>query len=238
MAISGINGNGSQVDQAKEAAASGPLTSGATGNQPMGKDAFLKLLVAQIRHQDPLKPMADTEFVAQLATFSGLEQQMTSNKLLELVATQQQGQANQGGIALVGKSVTVKGGTLSLAEGGFGAPVRYSLGSNAQEVTINIKDQTGNTVRTIEVGPKPAGASTLLWDGNNQTGTQQLPGAYSVSVTAKDADGNSIDVSQETSGIVKEVSFENGYSKVVLENGVTAPASELLRVGMAPVAGK
>jgi flagellar basal-body rod modification protein FlgD len=60
-----------------------------TGNDSLGKEDFLKLLVAQLTHQDPTNPMQDTEFVAQLATYSGLEQQMTMNKNLEtLIASQ------------------------------------------------------------------------------------------------------------------------------------------------------
>src|SRR5262245_43761270 len=100
--IKGNDGSGNA-----SALGSSPL-SGALGGQAMGKDAFLKLLVAQISHQDPLKPMADTEFVAQLAQFSALEQQMGTNKMLELVAVQQRGLANTADTALVGKSVTVK----------------------------------------------------------------------------------------------------------------------------------
>jgi flagellar basal-body rod modification protein FlgD len=60
-----------------------------TGNDTLGKEDFLKLLVAQLTHQDPTNPMQDTEFVAQLATYSGLEQQMTMNKNLETLITSQ-----------------------------------------------------------------------------------------------------------------------------------------------------
>src|SRR3954452_19030745 len=83
---------------------------GLTGdNKELGKDDFLKLLIAQMKHQDPLKPMDDTAFVSQLAQFSSLEQQTSTNKLLELVAQQQQGLANNTIVDLVGKTVTVKG---------------------------------------------------------------------------------------------------------------------------------
>jgi flagellar basal-body rod modification protein FlgD len=60
-----------------------------SGGDSLGKEDFLKLLVAQLTHQDPTNPMQDTEFVSQLATYSGLEQQMTMNKNLEsLIASQ------------------------------------------------------------------------------------------------------------------------------------------------------
>ena len=96
------------ISSSSTAASKDSPLSAATGNQAMGKDAFLKLLVAQIAHQDPLKPMDDTAYVAQLAQFSSLEQQTNSNKMLELLATQQQGLANTASLGLVGKNVTVQ----------------------------------------------------------------------------------------------------------------------------------
>src|SRR5882757_46909 len=156
-----------------------------TGDKALGKDDFLKLLIAQMKHQDPLKPMDDTSFVAQLAQFSSLEQQANANKLLELVATQQQGLANNTIIDLVGKGVTVRGDKVTYDGKGFGAPVRFTLASGASEVKVSIVDSTGQTVRTIDVGPKPAGFISAQWDGKNNLGTQQPAGAYSVRVQAK-----------------------------------------------------
>src|SRR5258706_8675846 len=94
---------------AVSAASASQLANLSGGSKSLGKDDFLKLLIAQMRHQDPLKPMDDTAFVSQLAQFSSLEQQTSTNKLLELVAQQQQGLANNTIVDLVGKGVTVKG---------------------------------------------------------------------------------------------------------------------------------
>src|SRR6185295_3674273 len=119
--------------------ATSQLSSLAGGNQALGKDAFLKLLIAQMKHQDPLKPMDDTAFVAQLAQFSSLEQQASTNKLLELVATQQQGLANNTIVGIVGKNVSVKGDKVIYDGQGIGAPVRFTLGGPG-DVTVTIID--------------------------------------------------------------------------------------------------
>src|SRR3954468_4264142 len=102
-----------QTQAAKETDPADALAS-ATSDNGMGKDAFLKLLVAQISHQDPLKPMDDTAFVAQLAQFSSLEQTMGINTRLDALAAQERGGQNTTIGALVGKSVTVRGSITTL----------------------------------------------------------------------------------------------------------------------------
>lgn len=209
--------------------ATSQLASLAGDNQALGKDAFLQLLVAQMKNQDPLKPMDDTAFVAQLAQFSSLEQQTSTNKLLELVATQQQGLANNTIVDLVGKGVSVRGTQVGYNGDGLGTPTRFTLAASADDVRVNIVDSTGRTVRTIKAGAKPAGAVTVQWDGKDDLGTAQPAGSYSVSVQATSG-GSPVVVSQETTGIVQSVSFDGGFTQLVLDNGVTAPASDLIRV--------
>jgi len=197
----------------------------------MGKDAFMKLLVAQISHQNPLKPMDDTAFVAQLAQFSALEQTMGINKRLDDLTTAQRGSANTELGALVGKKVTVRGTMTSLDSSGIGAPISFTLDGNAKTVDVNIADATGKTVRTIHVGAQAAGLTKITWDGRNNDGLAQPPGPYTVSVVAKDGD-NAVSVSQETTGTLVGIDFSKGYPNLQLDNGVSAPASDLLRINL------
>jgi flagellar basal-body rod modification protein FlgD len=212
------------------AAASTGLADLSGGSKALGKEDFLKLLIAQLQHQDPLKPKDDTAFVAQLAQFSSLEAQSSTNKLLELLATQQQGLANNTIVDLVGKNVTVKGDKVTYDGQGFGAPVRFTLAGAAENVKVTILDSAGNPIRTMDVGAKPAGVATLQWDGKSDLGMQQPAGAYSVRVQAKGPGGTSIQVLQETTGTVSAVSFDQGFTNLVLDNGVNAPASDLIKV--------
>jgi flagellar basal-body rod modification protein FlgD len=206
------------------------LASIAGQNQALGKDAFLKLLVAQMKNQDPLKPMDDTAFVAQLAQFSSLEQQTSTNQLLQLMSTQQQGLANNTIVDLVGKNISLKGNTVSYDGSGLGATTRFTLAAPANNVTITITDSSGKAIRTMQAGAKPAGIGSVQWDGKDDVGTTQPSGTYSVSVSATTADGSAVVVNQETTGTVTGVSFDQGFTQLILDNGVTAPASDLIRV--------
>jgi flagellar basal-body rod modification protein FlgD len=80
----------------------------------LGKEDFLKLLVTQLTNQDPTNPMQDTEFVAQLATYSGLEQQMTMNKNLETLIAAGNANTAASAVSLIGTVVGYTGedGTL------------------------------------------------------------------------------------------------------------------------------
>lgn len=202
----------------------------ATGSSELGKDAFLKLLVAQIQHQDPLKPMEDTQFVTELAQFSALEQTLGINARLDLLATQNQGMANTQISALAGSRVTVRGSMLTSAGNGGSMSVAFELQGDAAATKVQIVDQTGRVVRTLDLGDRPAGFVTTTWDGRDDQGMLLPAGQYRVSVEAKSSSGGAVGVLQEASGLVEAVSFEKGYPLLHLDNGLSVPASELLRV--------
>ena len=145
---------------------------GAASSQ-LGQDAFLKLLIAQIANQDPLKPMDDTAFVAQLAQFSALEQAVSTNAKLDFLALQQRGVANTEVASLVGKSVTVKGDKVTLDGSNMAVPIHFTLGDSAKTVTVTIKDATGKTVRTMQLGERSQGVVSANWDGKDDNGMAQ-----------------------------------------------------------------
>lgn len=196
----------------------------------MGKDDFLKLLVAQLKHQDPLKPVENTEFVSQLAQFSSLEQTMGINSRLDLLAMQSKGQSNTDAVGFIGKHVSVAGNAITLDSSGTGASVGFELAGDAEKTSVVIHDQNGKTVRTLDVGKHAAGAVKVQWDGKNSDGITQPPGTYSVTIEAQSADDSAVYAIQKTQGTVTGVSFDRGYAVLTLDNGVTAPVSDLLEV--------
>ncbi len=208
-----------------------PLTEAASGGGgALGRDAFLKLLVAQIRHQDPLKPMDDTQFVSQLAQYSSLEQAMQSNKLLEVVAVQQKGLANTADVGLVGKTVTVRGSSLRLDDSTLTAPVGFTMKGSAATVKVTITDASGRAVRTIDAGARGVGPTQVAWDGKDDSGLRQPAGTYTVRIDAKGPNGEAVEVEQQTSGVVEKVSYQNGHAFLELVGGQRASTSDLLWV--------
>jgi flagellar basal-body rod modification protein FlgD len=206
---------------------------GQAATQTLGQDAFLKLLMAQLQNQDPLQPTDGTQFVTQLAQFSQVEQSVAQSTTLSNIATQLQGLSNANASDLVGKAVTMQAGGLQW-DGNFAPSTSVTLSGAAQQVTATIKDSQGNTVRTLSLGAAPPGPLSISWNGADDSGQPTPAGAYSVSVTAKDGSGQSVNVSQSIAGTVTKVSFDQGYPSLTLNTGVSAPVSQLVSVGATP----
>lgn len=208
----------------------GSLTDALGGSPELDRDDFLRLLVEQIKNQDPLDPQENAAFVAELAQFSNLEQAIGMNERLDMLSIQQQGVANSQVVGLVGKEATVQGSIVTLDGSGVGTQISFSLDSATESTLVDIRDQTGNVIRTIDLGSRGDGVTTINWDGRDSTGNVMPEGSYAVSVTTEDAGGNPVSVSQETVGTVESVSFDQGYPVLTLSTGVSVPVSDLLRV--------
>ena len=202
-------------------------SSGST--QTLGQDAFLKLLMAQLSNQDPLQPTDGTQFVTQLSQFSMVEQSVQQSTQLTNISTQLQGLTNQSAMGLVGKMATVQNTGMTF-NGTFATTANVGLGSAAQNVSVAVQDSSGNTVRTMTLGAQPAGPLAITWDGKEDSGTAAPAGSYSVNVTATDASGASVAVSQTVSGLVTQVALQNGAPSLTLNNGTVAPLSQLVSV--------
>ncbi|MBX3258165.1 MAG: flagellar hook assembly protein FlgD [Labilithrix sp.] len=207
-----------------------PTTSEPTEKSALDKDAFLKLLVAQLSHQDPLQPTEGTEFVAQLSQFAMVEQSIAQSAKLDVLSAQMTGLASNEAAGLVGKDVTVRGNGIAF-DGVTATGSSVNLDAAAAKVTVRIQDASGKTVRTLELGPRGAGAVPITWDGKDDAGQPVAKGTYAIKVDAQTADGKSVNTSQDVSGKVTKVSFEKGYPELLLDSGVTAPISELVSVG-------
>jgi len=195
--------------------AADPVKSDAHGSSKLGKDEFLKLMMAQLAQQDPTAPSDSNAFVAQLAQFSSLEQMQNVNTSLQSLLVGQASQNGTSAINLVGKDVLYKTDQITLGDGGT-ATASAKLGAEAADVTATITDSTGKVVRTIKLGAEPAGDLQVRWDGREESGNTAKPGTYKVSITAKDSQGNLVDVEQRASGRVTGVSFEKGYPEAIL----------------------
>ena len=147
---------------------------------PLGREAFLTMLVAQLRNQDPLNPMEGTDFTAQLATFSGLEQQFSTNDKLESILEALQTKSQDNLIDFIGKEVTGESDTISVSNGELTTGY-YTIDKDA-DVAITIYDAKGKLIQNIYSGQKDAGTHSIQWDGKDLQGNSVPDGVYTFEI--------------------------------------------------------
>lgn len=205
------------------------------GNDSLGKEAFLKLLVEQIKNQDPLQPRENSEFVAELAQFSSLEQTIGINDRLDMLSLQNQGLANSQVASFVGQRATVRGDVTTLDASGQPAKIAFRLSEPAESVKVTITNAKGDVVRTLELGKADTTVRTTAWDGMNNEGVRQPEGRYTFTIAARGKDDKVITYDPEATGVVESVSFNKGYPELTLVGGLSVPVSDLIRVESPPV---
>ena len=164
----------------------GAATKGVTGSSALGKDAFLQLLVTQLKNQNPLDPQDNTAFVAQLAQFSSLEGITSLNDTVNsLSGGLQSSQALQAS-SLVGRSVIVQTNE-AYVDPASGKPFNGTVvvkDADSKPV-ITITDADGEVVRTLEMGSQKAGNADFTWDGKDDDGVLLDKGSYTFTASSK-----------------------------------------------------
>jgi flagellar basal-body rod modification protein FlgD len=189
---------------------------GSTGQagSALGKDAFLQLLVTQMKNQNPLDPQDNGEFVAQLAQFSSLEGIQSLKESVDGILTGIGSSQALQATSLVGRSVIVASdkAVVDTTKSFNGQVV---VPSNITEGKVTIKDKDGNVVKTIDLGAQKAGTADFIWDGKNEKGEAVDPGTYTFSAETK-VDGKAKTLATLLPAKVNSVSFQNG-SEMMLD---------------------
>jgi flagellar basal-body rod modification protein FlgD len=195
-----------------------PQYTAATANPKglLGKDAFMKLLVAELKQQDPMDPMKAREMVGQLADLStvekltGIDDKLTT---LQNISAASSGISNAG---LIGRRVEADTKNLTLGASGGASGGVYNLNDNAETVTVKVRDAAGNVVKNFDQGSQKLGPQALKWDGTTDAGARAPSGMYSFEITAKAAGGRPVVATTKVSGLVTSVTYENGTPEVVV----------------------
>ena len=171
----------SDIFAAINAQAKGGVTDTGSSSEDV-QNRFLKLLVTQLKNQDPLNPLdnaAVTTQISQISTVTGIENlNATMQTLLSNFNDSQSMQA----AALIGKRVLVPGSRLALGDGGAGGGA--NLAGPADKVTLTILDAAGKVVQSQNLGARDAGSFSFTWDGKTDAGTTAPPGNYSFTIAA------------------------------------------------------
>jgi flagellar basal-body rod modification protein FlgD len=198
------------------------------GDSVLGRDEFLNLLITQLRYQDPLNPMESTEFTAQLAQFSSLEQLGNINENLEYLQMYQASSNNSQAVGFIGKNIEASGDSISLANG-VSADMHFELAADTRDIFINIYDSYGNFVKTLEAGSLSAGGHSSEWDGTDHNGNKLPDGVYAFEILAVDENGEMVDATTYTTGKVTGVTFKDGIT-YLLAGDQKIPMGNVIKV--------
>lgn len=189
----------------------------------LGRDDFLTMMMAQLKNQDPLNPADGTQFSAQLAQFSSLEQLMNLNDTMKAMqASFEKNAEGSDATALVGKKVTGNMDTMDVSSGKASGGV-YNL-SRPGTVMVTIYDSDGNEIRSLYPGQQDAGNYNISWDGKDNSGNNVPDGSYTFTVMANSGSGFA-KVPTTITGTVDSIVYNNGKQYLQVKGTLLDPDS-------------
>ena len=185
-------------------------------NTGLGQDAFMKMFLAQMTNQNPLDPMDNTEFTAQLAQFSSLEKLTQIADSLDGIGRLEEAYSKTQALSYLGKEVTVSGNTMPVLAG-YTNSVMFDVDS-VSYVYMRIQGPNGTIVANRDLGAKSPGIThEVTWDGKDDSGNFVADGAYTVQLYAYDANGNTVSVNNHcVTGIVTGYETSGGKTYLLL----------------------
>jgi flagellar basal-body rod modification protein FlgD len=192
-------------------------TSSNSSTDKLGMDQFLNLFIAQLKNQDPLNPMDSTEFTAQLAQYSSVEQLYGLNsKLTDIENTLGSQNQQSDNLGYIGKTVKADDNTMTV-DNGTVQTGSYSLDASGN-VTIDVYDSQGQHVRTLYQGSEDNGEHAVNWDGRDDSGNMVADGTYTFEITAQDGIGLTVPSNTYISGEVTGITYKNGQPYLMIGN--------------------
>lgn len=202
------------------------------------KEMFLTLLVTQLSNQDPLDPQDDTEFIAQLAQFTQVEELQKLNEGMTSMVEAYDREQFLSATSLLRTRVLSAGTsvskvTLDKTTGEYGTTtVYFTSDRDMASCTVNVYGSGGQIIYSEDYGARQADTYSFTWDGTDGNGNVIADGIYEIGVTAKDVNGNSILASIQVFGDVVQVErSEDGEYKLVLYDGRTIKLDDVTVTG-------
>ena len=198
----------------------------------MGKDDFLRLLVVQLKNQDPLDPVKNEDMASQLAQFSQLEELTNIRDAVE-----ESTQASNGvtsavnsmlSTTLIGKQARSAPSMIQYTEG-QAVDIPIDLLGEASTCSIDIFDSAGTLIRTITISNPDEGSNVVSWDGYGDFGGVNPSGVYTYTVSAKDDMGNTVANNPYIEGTVEGVNYE-GSTIFFIIDGYKIPFSNIVEI--------
>lgn len=197
--------------------------------QELGRDEFLKLLVAQLENQDPMNPQENGDFVAQLAQFSSLEEAQNLTQSFDGFASNFQSSQHLQATSLVGRPVHVASDTTLLGNEGA-ISILAEVPAAADSATLSVYNSSGGLIDNFDLGAVSPGRNEFVWTGEDASGQRYPGGVYKFEVSTS-KDGVSERAPIFLSSNVNSVTIEPGGSLTLNLAGIgPTPMSDVIQL--------
>jgi flagellar basal-body rod modification protein FlgD len=194
----------------------------------LGQADFLMMMTQQLKNQDPLNPMENGAFLAQLAQISTVQEVSDLNKKADAMMLANGSNQAFRGAELIGRQVQIPGSTLTLTSTGkVSASIEVS-GSGPVEVAI--QDANGNPVRAFSLPGSPSGPRQFDWDGKDAYGNRLASGSYRIVANQIGADDKPVALKTSTNAVVESVSLDKNGATLNLPGGQEVPLDQVKRI--------
>ena len=201
----------------------------AVGNDKLDKDAFMKLMLAQMKNQDPTNPLKSHEMAAQLAQFSSVEQMQNMNNTLTDMAKAQKPSEGFQALNFIGKSVSGDSAKLVRAKGDKDHEFNFALPADAADVEVKVRNSDGEIVRKVALHGLKQGQNSWTWNGKNEIGNASPVGEYSFIIEAKTAAGKKLAVKTDFNGMISGINY-TAEGPVLLVGTQTVKIKDVRRI--------
>ena len=177
------------------------------GSNNLDKDAFFKLMLTQLKNQDPTNPLKNHEMAAQLAQFSTLEQMSNMNSTLTKIEGKNSKPQDFQALNLIGKTVAGDSSKVVRTQFDTDHDFNFNLPQDTHEAKIKVMNEKNEVVREYKLSNLKSGANKISWNGVNSTGDKQPAGEYQFQIDAVGADGKKLQVKSDFQGVISGLSF-------------------------------
>jgi len=184
-----------------------PAKTRRVGNNQLDKDAFLKLLLTQLKYQDPTNPMESHEMAAQLAQFSSLESLANIDKGIGELQKAAAPKNDFAALNLIGKAVSGDSSKISRTDENEQHDVQYDLLGDAQKVIVKVLDANNQPVRELTFSDVKKGKAEFNWNGLDEEGKAARPGQYRLQIDAVGSNGLKVGATTQFEGRISGVNF-------------------------------
>lgn len=181
----------------------------------LDKDDFMRIMITEMKNQDPTKPMDADKMATQMAQLTTVEQIKNMGTAIEKLADNNKASDRMAMSGMIGKNVTVDKSRFTHLKGTL-SPMNFDLPADAEKITVSVLDERGEEIASRELEPMKAGPNVYNWDGLNASNLPVNSGTYMVRVQAEDKNGAPISINPISKETIIGVTFEGGEANFLV----------------------